>query len=84
MGSAPASWGATGDIPLQADYTGDGAADKAVLRTSTKRWYIEGIGNTKWYLPGDIPVPCDYDGDGSADIAIFRPSNNNWYVMGES
>jgi putative transposon-encoded protein len=80
-------FGQTGDVPVPADYNGDGAADLAVFRNGT--WYM--LSATTYTVKqhgqaGDIPVPADYDGDGKADLAVFRAGT--WYIkkssLGES
>lgn len=80
--------GSIADVPVPADYDGDGRADIAVWRHDTGIWYVlkssAGYDPGRatmhhWGLFGDVPVQADYDGDGRTDIAVFRPSENRWY-----
>jgi len=78
-------WGAASDLPVPADYDGDGRADIAVWRAGT--WYIvnSGDGAVRTEILGeatDVPVPGDYDGDGRADLAVWRPSTGQWWIVG--
>jgi hypothetical protein len=81
-------WGTAGDVPVPADYNGDGRTDIAVWRPSTGQWFIRGQATVTWgsgssgslLVGGDIPVPADYDGDGRADLIVFRPSTQQWLI----
>lgn len=90
-------WGMEGDVPLSADFDGDGVRDTAVWRPSTGVWYIlrstdGNIDHFTWGMTtqhptgglADVPVPADFDGDGRADIAVFRPDTGIWYILTSS
>jgi hypothetical protein len=81
-------FGQNGDIPMQANFDGNGLDVKAVFRPSTGIWYIQtGISTfraVQFGINGDKPVPADYDGDGKADIAIYRPSTGTWWILRSS
>jgi hypothetical protein len=79
-------WDGVPDLPVAADYDGDGRADISIFRNATGYWYamLSSTGSrawltVKWGMSGDVPVPADYNGDGVTDIAIFRPSSGDWY-----
>ena len=81
------------DVPVPADYDGDGKADLAIWRGADSIWYIRlsanvnapvlqlwGTSNAPYF---DTPCPADYDGDGKADIAVWR-KDGTWFVLRSS
>ncbi len=90
-------WGAAslGDVPVPADYDGDGITDPAVWRASTGAWYWlqssngfsrSAFGKVAWGVTalGDVPVTGDFDGDGKTDPAVWRTSTGKWYWLRSS
>lgn len=80
-------WGASGDVLLLGDYSGDGSSsDTCVWRPSTGTFYVFNRLNgtyfvQPWGAAGDIPVSGDFDGDDVADFAIWRPSTGTFWVL---
>lgn len=72
--------GNKGDLPVPADYDGDGRMDPASWRPADGLWTFRTLPPKRWGNPDDIPVPMDYDSDGKADIAVWRPGEGNWYI----
>jgi len=77
--------GSCGDLPVPADYDGDGKSDPAVFRSATGAWFqlrsTTGPFGVGWGASGDVPVPADYDGDGKADPAVFRSATGAWFQL---
>ena len=55
-GHAPTPWGVSGDVPLTADFDGNGQADIAVYRPSTATWYAHGRPAVRFGAPDETPV----------------------------
>lgn len=77
------------DVPVPADYDGDGISDIAVWRPDTGQWFVlkssarfskAKADISEWGRFGDVPVPADYDGDGKTDIGVFRSWERRWYI----
>jgi hypothetical protein len=79
------SLGTSADLPVPADYDGDGTIDLAVVRPGTDGllvWDIRLIDPStfiptthrhKWGVAAtDILTPADYDGDGKLELSVWR------------
>lgn len=83
------AFGSDTDIPVPADYTGDGKADVAFYRPDISEWFVLRSEDDSYFAfpfgaPGDVPAPGDYDGDGISDPAVFRPAIGTWFILRSS
>lgn len=72
------------DVPVPADYDGDGRADLAVVRTATGDWFIRksaGGTDVRRIGTGDARVPGNYAGVGRNQIAIYRGASGSWLIV---
>jgi hypothetical protein len=79
QGQTSVAWGKVGDVPVPADYDGDGFIDIAVFRPSVGTWFVFNKFSIPWGSAGDLPMPQDLDGDGRAELVVFRPTAGVWY-----
>jgi hypothetical protein len=72
--------GDSDDIPVPADYDGDGATEAALYNLKTGTWRIDGGVEVVYGQEGELPMPGDYDGDGVADLALVDLQAGTWRV----
>ncbi|SDW68424.1 Tetratricopeptide repeat-containing protein [Amycolatopsis xylanica] len=71
------------DIPVPADYDGDGRLDEAVWRPGDGTWRVQPAAGgpavtRQWGQAGDLPVPGVYGG--AAHLAVLRPADGKLYA----
>jgi hypothetical protein len=75
--------GANGDVPVAADFDGDGTTDLTTWNPATGTWtirYSAGRRTGRIVLggAGQRPVPADTNGDGRAEPMTFEPLTGLW------
>ena len=74
-------YGLDGDVPIQADYDGDGKTDIAVYRRAESLWLVKEQFELEFGEKGDVPVPNDWAGLGRVIPAVFRSTNGRWIAV---
>lgn len=85
--------GKSGDIPVPADYDGDGQTDYAVFTPTSGVWKIHTSTATNRTVTfgneGDVPFAFDafnpdtgasYDTDSVPDLVVWSPEKNEWHI----
>lgn len=83
-GASDLAWGNPADLPIPADYTGDGQWNRTVFRLSNGTWYRHpDTTGVAWGNGADLLVPADYKGDGLTQLAVYRRSSSAgiWYLQ---
>lgn len=94
---AGAVFGIAGDLPVVADFDGNGSTDIAVYRKSDGTYWVMDamrFGSTGWITSGQIPsafrsgrdvfVAADFDGDHRIGIGIWNDTSGVWSVLQSS
>ena len=79
-------WGSPGDVPVRADWNGDGFHDLTVFSNGT--WFVDLNGDRAfdpsteirgWGQAGWLPVVGDWNGDGADEIGAIEPTSMIWF-----
>jgi hypothetical protein len=79
--------GEPGDVPIAADWDGDGLLDPGVYRPRSRRWLVplSSGGRLDFEVSGmtaaDIPVAGDWLGAGHALPGFYRPGDATWHLF---
>lgn len=77
-------FGETGDIPVPADFLGDGHLQPAVYRPTEGIWLISKLYQVNLGGAGMIPLAADWDGQGRALATVFDPATGIWKSEGDT
>jgi hypothetical protein len=80
-------FGVVGDIPVPADWNGDGDIELGVWRPSTGRWYAAEMNGTAVAVPssafglaGDTPLAGNFVGSATADQVLYRRRDSTFFL----
>lgn len=75
------NYGDIGDVPLQADYDGDGRIDHALYIRSNSMWKVLDQYEIEFGEHGEYPVPNDWAGLGRVIPAVFNVRTGQWKAI---
>lgn len=86
-------WGIAGDLPVPADFDGDGKTDFSIYRPNTGQWWIQRSSDNQTHVVSfgapceiegkkcDKAIPADMDGDGKSDYVVYQSVDKLWHVL---
>jgi hypothetical protein len=79
--------GSAGDVPVVADFDGDGTPDLTTWTPATGTWTIRysasrRVGRVVLGAAGHRPVPADTDGNGRIEAITWDPATGLWHRRG--
>lgn len=90
------NWGMAGDLPIPADFDGDGKTDFSIYRPSNGTWWIQRSSDNQTTVISfgapcemeskkcDRAIPADFDGDGKSDYVVYQSVDRLWHIIRSS